>query len=199
MEVFQMSWQYTRRGDGLIAVTLDNNVWDFLFARKIDLAAELPADEFAVFITREVEIESMAIKDTEAKALLKDYTAQTIARCGIKTTAVFGFATDGPGPQRVGGWDQGPWQSQTEREFYDAIRQPYLLGRRETNSQLTQNEADAAVAAQSFFSIALTCEKPGNPGPLRFAAEHGGRVLYLRNIALSGLTLKAYIAALHRA
>jgi hypothetical protein len=199
MEVFQMSWQYTRRGDGLIAVTLDNNVWDFLFARKIDLAAELPADEFAVFITREVEIESMAIQDTEAKALLKDYIAQTIARCGIKTTAVFGFATDGPGPQRVGGWDQGTWQSQTEREFYDAIRQPYLLGRRETNSQLTQNEADAAVAAQSFFSIALTCEKPGKPGPLRFAAEHGGKVLYLPEIARSGLTLKAYIVAFHRA
>ena len=97
-----MNWQYTKRGDGLIAVTLDNNVWDFLFARKIDLAAELPSDEFAVFITREVEIESMAIPDAESKAMLKEYIARTMARCGIKTTAVFGFAMDGPGPQRVG-------------------------------------------------------------------------------------------------
>jgi hypothetical protein len=199
MEVFQMNWQYTRRGDGLIAVTLDNNVWDFLFARKMGLAAELPSDAFAVFITREVEIESMAIPDMESKTKLKDYIARTIARCGIKTTAVFGFATDGPGPQRVGGWDQGSWQSQTEREFYDAIRQSYLFGRRETNSQLVQNEADAAVAAQSFFSIALTCEKPGKPGPLRFAAERGGKVLYLPDIDRSGLTLKEYIAAFHRA
>ena len=194
-----MNWQYTKRGDGLIAVTLDNNVWDFLFARKIDLAAELPSDEFAVFITREVEIESMAIPDAESKAMLKEYIARTMARCGIKTTAVFGFAMDGPGPQRVGGWDQGTWQSQTEREFYDAIRQTYLFGRPETNSQLTQNEADAAVAVQSFFSIALTCEKPGKSGPLRFAADHGGKVLYLRDIDRSGPTPKEYITALHHA
>jgi hypothetical protein len=192
-----MNWRYTKRSDGLIAVTLDNNVWDFLFSKRIDLLAELPSDEFSIFITREVEIESMAIPDTESKAMLKDYIARTIARCGIKTTAVFGFATDGPGPQRVGGWDQGTWQSQTEREFYDAIRQPYLFGRPETNSQLTQNEADAAVAAQSFFSIALTCEKLGKPGPLRFAVEHGGKVLYLPDIDRSGLTLKGYIANFH--
>ena len=61
-----MNWQYTKRGDGLIAVTLDNNVWDFLFKGTIDLAAELPSDEFFISITREVEIESMAIPpDTE--------------------------------------------------------------------------------------------------------------------------------------
>lgn len=194
-----MSWEYTRRCDGLIAVTLDNNAWDFLFARKIDLAVELPSNEFVIFITREVEIESMAIPNTESKTMLKDYIVQTIVRCGIKTTAVFGFATDGPGPQRVGGFDQGTWQSQTEREFYDAIREPYLLGRKETNSQLTQNEADAAVGAQSFFSIVLTCEKPAKPGPLRFAAEHGGKILYLPGIDQSELTLKAYIAAHHDA
>ncbi len=192
-----MNWQYTRRGDGLIAVTLDNNVWDFLFEKKIDLAAALPADEFKIFITREVEIESMAIPGTESKTIFKDYIAQTIAQCGIKTTAVFGFATDGPGPQRVGGWGQGTWQSQTEREFYDAIRPLYLFGRRKTNSQLTQNEADAAVAALSFFSIALTCERPGKSGPLRFAAEHGGKILYLRVIDRGGLPLKAHISALH--
>jgi hypothetical protein len=192
-----VNWKYTRRDDGIISVTLDNNVWYFLFARKIDLAAELPSDEFAIFITREVEIESVAIPDTESKTMLKDYIARTIARCGIRTMAVFGFATDGPGPQRMGGWGQGTWQSQTEREFYDAIRQKYLSGRPETNSQLTQNEADAAVAAQSFFSIALTCEKPGKPGPLRFAAEHGGKVLYLPEIDRNGLTLKTYIATFH--
>jgi hypothetical protein len=47
-----MNWAYTKRNDGKIAVTLDNNVWNFLFQRKIDLAAELPSDEFAIFITR---------------------------------------------------------------------------------------------------------------------------------------------------
>jgi hypothetical protein len=192
-----MNWHYTRRSDGLIAVTLDNNVWDFMFAKNIDLAAELPATEFVISITREVEIEHMAIPDTNAKALLTNYIDQTIAKCGIMTTSVFGFATEGPGPQRVGGFDQGTWQSQTEHEFYDAIRQQYLLGKKETNSQLNQNEGDAAVAAQSFFSIALTCEKPGKPGPLRLAAEHGGKVLYLPDYEQSGLTLKEYISKFH--
>ncbi|HEX3665927.1 MAG TPA: hypothetical protein VHU23_11910 [Rhizomicrobium sp.] len=140
----------------------------------------------------------MAIPDTQSKAMIKDYITQTIARCGIKTTMVFGFAREGPGPQRFGGFDQGTWQSQTEREFYNAIREPYLLSRSETNSQLTKNEADAAVAAQSFFSIALTCEKPEKSGPLRFAAEHGGKVLYLSGIDLSARPLKAHIAELHQ-
>ena len=177
---------------------LDSNVWNFLFDRKIDLAVELPLDEFAIFITREVEIEGLAIPDNALKAALKDYIARAIAACDIKTTSVFGFATDGPGPQRVGGFDQGTFQSQTEREFYDAIRGQYLLGKSEKNSKLTDNEADAAVAAQSFFSIVLTCEGPSKPGPLRFAAEHGGKVLYLAAFDQSGMTLKEYVTAFYR-
>jgi nitrous oxide reductase accessory protein NosL len=98
----------------------------------------------------------------------------------------------------VGGFGQGTWQSQTEREFYDAIRARYLLGKPETNSQLIKNEGDAAVAAQSFFSIALTCEKPGKSGPLRFAAEHGGKVLYFAAFDQSRMTLKEYITAFYR-
>jgi hypothetical protein len=192
-------WKYTKRPDGRIAVTLDNNVWNFLFCRKLDLAIELPSDEFAIFITREVEIERSAIKDNASKAVLTDYIAQTITRCGIQTTSVFGFATDGPGPQRVGGFGQGTWQSQTEREFYDAIREQYLLGKSERKrTQLTGNEGDAAVAAQSFSSIALTRERPNKSGPLRFAAAHGGKVLYLKGFDQRGMTLKAYITAFHQ-
>jgi hypothetical protein len=101
-----MMWPYTRRSDGRIAVTLDNNVWNFLFDRKIDLAAELTPAEFALFITREVEIEGMAIPDEASKAPLKDYIAQTIAACSVRTTSVFGFATTSGGPQRLGGFDQ---------------------------------------------------------------------------------------------
>jgi hypothetical protein len=193
-----MHWQYTKRTDRKIAITLDNNVWDFLFQRGLDLALELPFDQFAIFITREVEIEGLAIPPNASKTALKDYIARTIVSCDIRTTSVFGFATEGPGPQRAGGFDQGTWQSQTEVEFYAAIRERYLLGKGETNSQLTKNEGDAAVAAQSFSSIALTCERPNKSGPLRFAAEHGGKILYLEGFGRSGLTLKAYIAAFYQ-
>ena len=95
-----MHWQYTKRPDGKIAITLDNNVWDFLFQRGIDLASELPPEEFALSITREVEIETLAIPANASKAALKDYIARTIVNCGIRTISVFGFATNGPAASR---------------------------------------------------------------------------------------------------
>jgi hypothetical protein len=190
-------WSYTKRPDGKIAVTLDNNVWNFLFDRRVELSVELPGGEFFISITREVEIEGMAIPDNAEKALLRDYIKRTIESCDIKTTSVFGFNVPGLVHQRVGGWGSGTWQSQIEREFYDAVRPIYLIGKSETNSTLTKNEADAAVAAQSFFSIALTCENPQKAGPLRFAAESGGKVLYLADFDKHGRSLKEYIIAFH--
>jgi hypothetical protein len=192
-----MNWPYTRRTDGKIAVTLDNNVWDFLFRRSIDLLVELPSNLFFISITREVEIERMAIPDNVDKAPLRDYISRTINSCNIKTTSVFGFSVPGISPQRVGGWGSGTWQSRIEREFYDAIRPLYLIGKRETNSKLTENEGDAAVAAASFSSIALTCERRLKEGPIRFAAEHGGKVLYLIDYDRRGLSLKECIIGLH--
>jgi hypothetical protein len=118
-----MGWQYTKRPDGNIALTLDNNVWNFLFDRRFNLASELPSAEFIISIPREVEIEKEAIPVNASKSPLRDYIARTIAECGIKTDWVFGFATEGAGPQRSGGFDQGTWQGKTEQEFYEAIRQ----------------------------------------------------------------------------
>jgi hypothetical protein len=188
-----MHWQYTRRSDGKIAITLDNNVWNFLFHNKVDLAAELPPDRFAIFITREVEIEKDAIPDKEAKRELREYITRTIAEANIQTTWVFGFAREEPGPERYGGFDRGTWQSPTETEFHAAIRERFLIGKSEKKSQLSDNEGDAAVASKSFSSIAVTCERPGKPGPLRFAAEHGGKVLYLDTFEASGVTLRQFI------
>lgn len=49
-----MRWPYTGRSDGRIAVTLDNNVWDFLFARNLVLSTELPCDaEARDFVDRD--------------------------------------------------------------------------------------------------------------------------------------------------
>ena len=67
-----MQWQYRKRSDGIIAITLDNNVWDFLFQRKLDLASELPSDQFAIIIPREVEIETFAIPANDSKIALKE-------------------------------------------------------------------------------------------------------------------------------
>ena len=61
------------------------------------------------------------------------------------------------------------------------------------NSELSNNEGDAAVAAQSFASIALTCEKLTKQGPLRFARENGGAVLYLPDLTQSGQSLQDFV------
>lgn len=187
-----MHWQYRKRPDGKIAVTLDNNVWHFLFDKRLNLGLELPSEEFAIFIPREGEIE------TEGTPVdVKEYIARMRAECGVKTTSVFGFAGDGSGPQRRGGFDQGTFRSQTEAEFYAAINETFLIKRRPKGSGLFGNEGDAAVAAQSFSSIVLTCENPRKAGPLRFAAEHGGAILYLDTFDGSGQTLKEFITTFY--
>jgi hypothetical protein len=145
------------------------------------------------FISREVEIETVAIPSTVTKTASKDFIARTIDKAAITTTWVFGFDSGGPGPLRYGGFDHGTWQSQTEREFYEAIRQQLLTNSGVKKSQLSGNEGDAAVAATSFFSIVLTCESPQKAGPLRFATAHGGKVLYLADFGTSGLSLQGYI------
>jgi hypothetical protein len=193
-----MNWPYTKRQDGKIAINLDSNVWDFLFERNITLSNELPTDEFAIFVTREVEIEKLTIPNDISKTPLKKFIEETIVACGIETTSVFGFFVSGQTHQRVGGFDQGTWQSETERQYYAAMPKNYLAGKKPKNSTLTTNEGDAAVGAQSFFSIVLTCEKPKKPGPLRFAAEHGGKILYLGDFDNSGLTLKEFIIAFYK-
>ena len=42
-------------------VYIDNDVFDFLFERKLDLAVELPCGEYCLFLTREAEFEIPSI------------------------------------------------------------------------------------------------------------------------------------------
>jgi hypothetical protein len=188
---------YQRRQDGFIAVTIDSNVWNLFFEINLDLATELPPDRFKIFIPREVEIEIAAIPDNAEKAALKDYIHAQMAALDVHTQSVFGFAHDGGGPQRCGGFGVGPWQSDTEREFYNLIRNQYLLGKKATKSQLSKNEGDAALGANSFSSIVLTCDV--TPGPLTFALKNGGKVLDMRCFLKLGVALADYVATYHNA
>lgn len=40
-----------------ITVYIGNNIWNFLFERKLDLAIQLPLDDYSLFMTREAEFE----------------------------------------------------------------------------------------------------------------------------------------------
>jgi hypothetical protein len=47
----------------------------------------------------------------------------------------------------------------------------------------------------SFFSVVLTTERPGKNGPLRFAYENGGKILYLGRISLVDGSLRQQVLA----
>jgi hypothetical protein len=102
-----------------ISVYIDNNVWDFLFDRKMDLAAELPKKEFCICSTREAEFEIPPMPPEK-----KAFAEETIARCEIRTDAFFGFAEAGlpSGDHRVAGFNQGRWISAEEMAFIEQQR-----------------------------------------------------------------------------
>lgn len=187
-----MAWPYTKRADGLISVTLDNNVWDFLFENKIDLARRFPKDYFALFITREVEIETAAIP--LAKRLFHDYILHSIETANIQTSCTLGFDT-GEIPCRRGSFGEGTFQSPLEAEIHEGMRR--FLRTIPRPNGLYKNEGDISVAVASFFSIVLTMERADNSGPLQFARQNGGQVLHLLHLPDGPIQLRQYVENLY--
>jgi hypothetical protein len=119
------------------------------------------------------------------------FIQDTIERANVRTSSTFGFF--GPEPQRRGGWGQGPFQSSIEREIYAELY--HFFGDKTMGSGLIANEGDAAVAVLSFFSVVLTNERPTKNGPLRFAYENGGKVLFLRLFPEAARNLRQHFLA----
>jgi hypothetical protein len=61
-------------------VFIDGNVWNFLFDRRLDLAAELPAAEWGIMHTREAEFEIPV-----GKPELDAFITATMERCNVQT------------------------------------------------------------------------------------------------------------------
>jgi hypothetical protein len=195
-----------------IPVFIDSCAWNYLFKHGIDLTRELPREEFALFMPREVEIEIGNIpddgKDSEGKNRvdkrpLKSYIKNSIEANRVRTTSVFGFASLEPDGslskiQTFGGFNQGTFQSEHDRAWYasEVVKQ-HFPGNKIQNSGLGKNQADASLAVRSFSSIILTDERKGKAGPLSIAAEQGGHIVYLRDeVETSRLSLRAYLCKL---
>jgi hypothetical protein len=189
-----------------LAVFIDSCAWNYLFKHQVDLMEAFPRDAYSLAITREVEIELAAIPDTGKdgtdKVGLKAYIAESIEKYRVSTTSVFGFATFEPDGslskvQVYGGFGQGTWQSDADRSWYDSDNVKGLLhGKGKRKSGLSDNQADASLAVRSFESVVLTDEVKTKNGPLRLAAEQGGRVVYLADVEQSGLSLKDFVRSL---
>jgi len=177
----------------VINVYIDNNIWDFLLARRIDLAVALPSDKFCLYLTREAEFEVRAIPTVlRGKAELKAFIEATIAKCDIRTDTLFGFNDDSlpPDEQRVGGFDEGRWASSEEMDFMVQQR-PALKTAKKRPTKLHPGEADISLAARAFHSVVLSLDD--KPGPLRDASRQGGKVFFLTGFDDSGLSLSNFI------
>ncbi len=173
----------------LISVYIDNNVWDMLFALGIDLATELPKDEFCVCITREAEFEIPPI--SERKPELKAFIDKAIRDCSISTDSFFGFADETlpADEQRVGGFDHGRWIQPEEEVFLAQQKTPLRTLRPKT--KLYKNEADWSLGARAFTGVVLSLD--AKKGPINEAYKQGGRVVFLKDFPASGLSLADFI------
>jgi hypothetical protein len=176
----------------VISVYVDNNVWDFLFERRIDLAVELPRDEFCLCLTREAEFEIPPIPPEKAE--LKAFIEATIAKCGIQADTYFGFndASLPPEEQRVGGWGHGRWASKEEFAFI-AQQRTALKGNKKRPTKLYAGEADISLAARSLHSLVLSLD--AKAGPINAAYRQGGKVVFLTDFDRKGLSLRDFIDA----
>lgn len=174
-----------------VSVYIDNNVWDFLFLRRIDLAAALPKKKFCVCITREAEFEIPPIPAT--KADLKVFIEDTIRDCSIPTDSFFGFqdASLPDDEQRVGGFDVGRWAQPEELAFLAQQRTP--LKAKNPKTKLFKNEADISLGARAFTGIVLSLD--AKKGPINDAYKQGGKVVFLTDFDESGLSLADFIKA----
>nr|WP_290695068.1 hypothetical protein [Halomonas sp. UBA3074] len=161
-----------------ISVFIDNNVWDELFSRQIDIRTALPESEFELFITREAEFEIESMPEEK-----KRYSLESIDSAGIKTDRIFGFYDDrySRDEQRVGGFGDKFNSSKNAGRFVDkdearaTSKEIHLLGSKNPKTGLLKHEADIALAARAVHSVVLTFD---NRRSLKRAAN-GGRVISL--------------------
>jgi hypothetical protein len=177
-------------------VSLDNNIWDWLFDRQdtFRLSEELPSNRFVLVIPREVEIEHQAIPVHKPGKLEKrDFIAETIRSCGIRTVGYFGFAMPPGVVNRCLGFNHGTWMSELDRARTQAMR--HFLESKERPTGLAGNETDLRLAVLAFSSVVLT--RDSEPGPLQFARQRGGKVLLVNDQhALPGCLATAILATI---
>jgi hypothetical protein len=175
-----------------IVVFFDNNVWDFLFVRQLDLAVQLPQTEFRISITREAEFEIAAIP--AHKALLKEFIANTLARRPVRTDAFFGFYDKSlpASEQRMAPFNSGRFAERSESHFMADQNARPRSRKKNPKTGLYAHEADISLATRSLRYVVLTLDEAG---ALKDAHKQGGRVIYLAKFDPNKMSLGQFIKA----
>ncbi|WP_248799910.1 hypothetical protein [Pseudomonas sp. MWU13-2105] len=154
-----------------VSVFIDNNAWDYLFSRKVDLAVDISVDDFVFSITREAEFEIRTLPEE-----LKVYVTKWITCGAVTTDTYFGFAeANSDGESRVGGFDCGRFIDLAESEILSSENGVIKDKLRPTG--LYKNEADVSLAARSVHSVILTSDTKKVLG--RVVSKYGGIVVNL--------------------
>jgi hypothetical protein len=183
-------------------VYIDGCAWNHFFDSGADLEEVLPANLYRLFITSEVGIEIQEIPDREDKQALKNFIQNAIVSHKVKTSRVFGFAsTNADGTpskyQKFGNFGHSGFQSGADRDWYSLPEVVAMLSKKSKRATfLGRNEGDASLAVRSFRAVVLTAESRTKKGPLQFAAQQGGRVVFLGEVDKSGRTLHEFISAI---
>lgn len=174
----------------MIKVIIDNNVWDYLKEKSIDIKKELPPEEFIIVSTKGVWIETSFTEDN--KNVDKDlsfFIKNEKYKIIDEVTSAFAFSskdTTGAGNDTTGGGfsgldckDQGGGFFSIEQSvFYEKNRNHNECKKKKTG--LFKNEADVELAAYSFEYVVLTNDK-NNKGPLKRASKRNNTGIVFLN------------------
>ncbi|WP_150463934.1 hypothetical protein [Francisella sp. XLW-1] len=176
-------------------IFLDNNIFDFLYDKKIDLLHEFPKEQFIICVPKEVKFESDCMP-SDKLIFVKSLFENNI----VITHSYFGFYDDRHvnNFQRVGGYDEGVYISKVERDFKLELNNNFLSNtdKKHPKHNLYKNEGDIALAVRSVHNIVLTNDRKGSKGakkgPLNYAYDEGYGVVFLNEYD-GTISLKEYV------
>ncbi|WP_159240181.1 hypothetical protein [Pseudofrancisella aestuarii] len=179
----------------MIKIFLDNNVFDFLFEKNIDISKEFPIDKFIICIPREIKFESEHIKLQEKN----DFVRQLIDKEIVQIHTYFGYYDDRhfEDKQRIGGYDEGEYMCVEEGIFLNELVVSFLdESSKHIKHNLYKQEGDIALAVRSVMNIVISNDvkegKSKKKGPLNLAFDKGYRVVFLNGF-VEGMSLNNYI------
>lgn len=159
-------------------IFLDNNIFDLLYDKNINLLSELSPIEYSFHIIKEINYEIEPIPHKEKKLFI-----QNLVNNHISIESYFGFYNnDHPSNmQRCGGFNEGKFfsLSRNKKELDFLNKHKSYISQTLKNSGLYHNETDLALAAKSFNDNQYVITLNVNGGPLKKAYEEGGKVILL--------------------
>ncbi len=172
-------------------IFFDNNVWDYLYSKYVDIATYFPKSKYSLYITThgKYEILQMPLRCNG----LRGYVEKALISL-VREDAIFGYYNDffPVEQQRLSGYDVGRYISSSELLLKRELFKKYGSTEKRKNSQiLFKQEADIELASRSIEHTILTfdCKK----GPLLDAKNRGGKIIFLDRVKSEKLPVEMFM------